>query len=99
MADFGVSGELTASLANTFVGTSAYMSPERIQGLKYSVQCDVWSVGLTLLELITGSFPFSGEGGRPLSVFELLQLIVNENIPTPPPGQFSREFDSFIAKW
>ena len=96
IADFGVSGELLTSLANTFVGTSAYMSPERIQGLQYSVQCDVWSLGLTLVELITGSFPFPGN--RQFSVFELLEYVVNESIPTPPPGQFSPQFDGFVSK-
>ena len=98
IADFGVSGELTSTLANTFVGTSAYMSPERIQGKQYSVQCDVWSLGLTLLELVTGRFPFSSGDDRQLAVFELLQYIVNESVPRPPPGYFTVEFDSFITK-
>ena len=99
IADFGVSGELLNTLANTFVGTSAYMSPERIQGQQYSVQCDVWSLGLTAVELVTGVFPMHTEGGGAFSVFELLQYVVNETIPTPPPGQFSPEFDEFVRKW
>ena len=98
IADFGVSGELLNSLANTFVGTSAYMSPERIQGLKYSVQCDVWSLGLTVVELVTGSFPFPSDE-RQFSVFELLEFIVKESIPVPPPGAFPPEFDAFVARW
>eukprot|EP00158_Paraphelidium_tribonemae_P005291 Partr_v1_DN27266_c0_g2_i3_m38901 putative mitogen-activated protein kinase kinase len=40
ICDFGVSATLESTLANTFVGTGAYMSPERIKGEKYSVQCD-----------------------------------------------------------
>ncbi|KAJ7624402.1 Pkinase-domain-containing protein [Roridomyces roridus] len=60
LCDFGVSGELVNSLANTFVGTSIYMSPERIQGGEYSVKSDIWSLGITLLELSVGQFPFSG---------------------------------------
>ena len=56
MCDFGVSRELTNSLAmaDTFVGTSMYMSPERIQGLDYGVKSDVWSTGLMLIELASG---------------------------------------------
>ncbi|KAH6567443.1 hypothetical protein BASA60_009033 [Batrachochytrium salamandrivorans] len=73
IADFGVSGQLINSVANTFVGTSAYMSPERIQGGKYSVQSDVWSLGMTLMELVLGKFPFPPDG-KPLSVFELLSI-------------------------
>lgn len=59
LIDFGVSGELINSIANTFVGTSIYMSPERIQGAEYSVKSDVWSLGITLVELALGRFPFS----------------------------------------
>lgn len=56
LGDFGVSRELTNSLAmaDTFVGTSTYMSPERIQGLEYGIKSDVWSMGLMLIELATG---------------------------------------------
>ncbi|KAI5969661.1 STE7 [Candida margitis] len=56
LCDFGVSRELTNSLAmaDTFVGTSMYMSPERIQGLNYGVKSDVWSMGLMMIELASG---------------------------------------------
>ncbi|KAI8817147.1 kinase-like domain-containing protein [Fimicolochytrium jonesii] len=97
IADFGVSGQLINSVANTFVGTSAYMSPERIQAGRYSVQSDVWSVGVTLMELATGKFPFQSDG-EPLSVFELLEYIVNEPIATLPPGKFSPELEAFVAR-
>ncbi|KAF8823805.1 hypothetical protein HHX47_DHR9000396 [Lentinula edodes] len=59
LCDFGVSGELENSVAKTFVGTSVYMSPERIQGSDYSVKSDVWSLGITLIELAHGCFPFA----------------------------------------
>jgi len=59
LSDFGVSGELINSMANTFVGTSVYMSPERIQGAEYSVKSDIWSLGITLIELAYGRPPFS----------------------------------------
>lgn len=59
ICDFGVSGELINSVADTFVGTSTYMSPERIQGAAYSVKSDVWSLGISLIELALGRFPFS----------------------------------------
>ncbi|PPR05036.1 hypothetical protein CVT24_010182 [Panaeolus cyanescens] len=59
ICDFGVSGELINSIADTFVGTSTYMSPERIQGAQYTVKSDVWSMGISLIELALGRFPFS----------------------------------------
>lgn len=57
LCDFGVSGQLIDSMANSFVGTRSYMSPERLQGTHYSVQSDVWSMGLSLVELSIGRFP------------------------------------------
>ncbi|TRM63900.1 kinase-like domain-containing protein [Schizophyllum amplum] len=62
ICDFGVSGELINSIADTFVGTSTYMSPERIQGAQYTVKSDVWSLGISLIELALGRFPFSESG-------------------------------------
>ncbi|KAF5360942.1 hypothetical protein D9756_005079 [Leucocoprinus leucothites] len=59
ICDFGVSGELINSIADTFVGTSTYMSPERIQGAQYTVKSDVWSLGISLVELALGHFPFA----------------------------------------
>ncbi|ORY86368.1 kinase-like domain-containing protein [Protomyces lactucae-debilis] len=79
LCDFGVSGELINSIANTFVGTSTYMSPERIQGGAYTVKGDVWSLGLMLVELATGKFPL---GSQAMGVLDLLQLIVREPAPT-----------------
>ena len=61
LCDFGVSGELINSIADTFVGTSTYMSPERIQGGQYSVKCDVWSLGVTMVEIAHGRFPFADD--------------------------------------
>ncbi|GAA5914002.1 hypothetical protein JCM5296_001537 [Sporobolomyces johnsonii] len=67
ICDFGVSGELINSVADTFVGTSTYMSPERISGDPYTVKSDVWSVGITLVELAIGRFPFSSDDEPPSS--------------------------------
>lgn len=87
LCDFGVSSELEGSIAETFVGTGTYMAPERIQGSPYTVKSDVWSVGLTLMELAIGKFPFGGgdddgDGpGGPQGILDLLSQIVLE----PPP--------------
>lgn len=65
------------------------MAPERIQGSPYSVRSDVWSVGLTVMELAIGKFPFDqkndkddepGMGG----ILDLLQQIVHEEPPRLP---------------
>jgi mitogen-activated protein kinase kinase len=92
LCDFGVSSELENSVADTFVGTGTYMAPERIQGSPYTVKSDVWSVGLTLMELAIGKFPFSitseddddEEAAGPQGILDLLQQIVLEPSPKLP---------------
>ncbi|ODV76638.1 Pkinase-domain-containing protein [Suhomyces tanzawaensis NRRL Y-17324] len=82
LCDFGVSGEVVNSLATTFVGTQYYMAPERIMGKPYTVTCDIWSLGLTMLEVATCKFPFQGTGSggsddlANLGPIELLSLIL-----------------------
>lgn len=91
LCDFGVSGELVNSIADTFVGTSTYMAPERIQGERYTVKSDVWSFGLTIMELAIGKFPFStgdqleeDAENAPAGILDLLQQIVHEPAPKLP---------------
>lgn len=93
LCDFGVSGEVVDSLATTFTGTSYYMAPERIQGQPYTVTSDVWSLGLTLMEVAQQKFPFLAEGHNPLMPIELLTFIVNM-----PPPELSDEPEEGI-KW
>ncbi|ODQ77965.1 hypothetical protein BABINDRAFT_163016 [Babjeviella inositovora NRRL Y-12698] len=97
LCDFGVSRELINSLADTFVGTSTYMSPERIQGGVYSIKGDVWSLGLMLIELAAGSFPFGDNSTvAPEGILDLLQSIVNEEPPTLDRTRFSAPLCDFV---
>jgi len=74
--------------------------PERILGSPYSVKSDVWSFGMTLLELAIGRFPLVSEDGTSPAVFELLQRIVHEPVPTLPSNKiYSAELKSFIDIW
>nr|XP_008508401.1 PREDICTED: dual specificity mitogen-activated protein kinase kinase 2-like [Equus przewalskii] len=57
LCDFGVSGQLIDSMANSFVGTRSYMSVSPSRGTHYSVQSDIWSMGLSLVELSVGRYP------------------------------------------
>lgn len=59
LCDFGESIELVNSLAKSIVGTTGYMAPERICGKIYSIKSDVWSLGISLIELATGRFPYN----------------------------------------
>src|SRR5262249_34370516 len=104
LCDFGVSGEAINSVAETFVGTSTYMAPERIQGGKYTVKSDVWSFGLTMMELALGHFPFGStdevdKRASHMGILDLLQQIVNEPAPSlPVGGNVSENFSSFCDK-
>lgn len=107
LCDFGVAGETVNSIADTFVGTSTYMAPERIQGGQYTVRSDVWSVGLTVMELAVGRFPFdtgdSSAGDRasagPMGILDLLQQIVHEPAPKLPKSDaFPPILHEFVAK-
>ncbi|KAH9931098.1 kinase-like protein [Epithele typhae] len=77
LCDFGVSGELINSMAGTFTGTSLYMAPERLSGHDYSIRSDVWSTGISLLELVTNRFPFPTD----LAAIELMMYIVQNEPP------------------
>lgn len=81
LCDFGVSGELINSMAGTFTGTSYYMAPERIKGLPYTITSDVWSLGLTVLELASNRFPFPPEGEPPLGPIDLLSYVITMKVP------------------
>jgi len=73
ICDFGVSGNLVASMAKTNIGCQSYMAPERISGGgvaqaganpgggTYSVQSDIWSLGLTIIECGLGRYPYPPE--------------------------------------
>ncbi|KAK4168940.1 kinase-like domain-containing protein [Cladorrhinum sp. PSN259] len=105
LCDFGVSGELVNSIADTFVGTSTYMAPERIQGEKYTVKSDVWSYGLTIMELAIGKFPFAAADqledaeSAPAGILDLLQQIVHEPAPRLPKSDaFPQILDDMIQK-
>ena len=73
ICDFGVSGNLVASIAKTNIGCQSYMAPERIAGGgiqqsgtnagngTYSIQSDVWSLGLSIVECAIGRYPYPPE--------------------------------------
>ena len=53
------------------------MSPERIAGLQYHFNSDIWSFGITLVELLLGCFPYvQGGGGQVLDMMDLLDRCV-----------------------
>jgi mitogen-activated protein kinase kinase len=87
LSDFGVSGTLSNSIADSFVGTSTYMSPEKVQGAPYTVTADVWSFGLMMVELATGTFPYSSGLPDDSSILDFLQQVVYDPAPRLPESE------------
>lgn len=99
LCDFGVSGNLVASLAKTNIGCQSYMAPERIKSMNpddatYSVQSDIWSLGLTILEVAAGHYPYPAETYD--NIFSQLSAIVDGEPPQLDPKIYSKEAQIFV---
>ncbi|KAJ5131315.1 uncharacterized protein N7515_007354 [Penicillium bovifimosum] len=104
ICDFGVSGNLVSSIAKTNIGCQSYMAPERIAGGgmqqsgapsagTYSVQSDIWSLGLSIIECSMGRYPYPPETFN--NIFSQLHAIVHGDPPTLPEG-FSEDAHAFV---
>ncbi|KAI6110564.1 kinase-like protein [Pisolithus croceorrhizus] len=94
LCDFGVSGQLEKSIARTNVGCQSYMAPERIKGsspshgnvndsfTSYTVSADIWSLGLSIVEIARGKYPYPPETYE--NVFAQLSAIVDGEAPGLP---------------
>jgi eukaryotic-like serine/threonine-protein kinase len=81
LLDFGIAvagtpGELTRT--GFMLGSLSYMSPEQVSGARATTRSDLYSLGVTLYELLTGQLPISGKSDYEIMMGHMQQL------PTPP---------------
>ncbi|KAI8813679.1 mitogen activated protein kinase, partial [Cladochytrium replicatum] len=94
IGDFGVAEKLTESVLtrNSLVGTPYWMAPEVITGADYGTEADIWSLGITVIEMIEGVPPLS-------EVHPMRALFKIPVLPSPKlsdPQNYSSELSDFI---
>eukprot|EP00667_Euglena_gracilis_P019962 EG_transcript_21479 len=95
LADFGVSAQLVSTLSrrNTFVGTAYWMAPEVIQERSYDGRADIWSLGITCIEMAELNPPLINQ-----HPFQVLFRIPKDSPPTLcQPELWSSDFQDFLS--
>ena len=94
LGDFGLAVQLehSCSKRSTQCGTSWYIAPERYRGAT-ELKSDVWSLGITLIELAEGKNPFAEKESA-----EIMYAVLMDQLPSLSSSKWSAEFVDFVNK-
>jgi serine/threonine protein kinase/Tfp pilus assembly protein PilF/thioredoxin-like negative regulator of GroEL len=84
----------TRTQQGVVLGTTRYMSPEQIRGLKLDARSDIFSLGVVSYELIAGNFPFNGATSADI----VASILEKHPAPLRTHGQFPEELQWIITK-
>jgi eukaryotic-like serine/threonine-protein kinase len=97
VTDFGIAraGASQMTEAGSIIGTAQYLSPEQAKGAPVDQTSDLYSVGVVLYELLTGTVPFSGDTPVEIAMKHL------SSVPEPPSGhraEIPRDLDYVVLR-
>jgi serine/threonine-protein kinase len=97
VTDFGIAraGASDMTMTGSIMGTVQYLSPEQAQGYAVTEASDIYSVGVVLYELLTGSVPFEGESAVTIA---LKQVSVQPTPPSQLNPQVSPALDAVVMR-
>lgn len=98
LADFGVAGQLSEEVQkrNTVIGTPFWMAPEVIQEAGYDHRADLWSLGITAIEMAEGKPPLSDT--HPMRAMFMIPSNPPPTLKEPLGGKWSDSFHSFLGQ-
>ena len=101
VTDFGIarSGSSQMTEAGSIIGTAQYLSPEQAQGRPVHPSSDLYSVGVVLYEMLTGTVPFSGDTALEIAMKHLNTVPAPPSTKRPPGlGEVPHELDLVVLR-
>lgn len=97
LTDFGIAKDSEANVHTSTgvkLGTLQYMSPEQINTGEYDERSDIYSLGVTFYQMITGRLPFTLE--EKTTDFKLMEMIIKQDFPDP--RKFNLSVPSYLIR-
>ncbi len=97
VTDFGIARAGTSQMteAGSIVGTAQYLSPEQARGTQVDQRSDLYSLGIVLYELVTGTLPFNGDTPVEIAMKHLSQT---PELPSVLRPELPRELDLVVTR-